>query len=103
MQHNMRCFPGIRPGTFVIPNLCNELRNPSKLLTFILFADDTNIYFESEDLTKLTKTVNKELKKVKNWMDCNRLALNIEKNFVLFHAPKKKLSVLIPLKFDKKI
>ena len=43
----------------------------SKLLTFFLLADDTNIYFESDDLTRLTKTVNKELTKVKIWMDCN--------------------------------
>ena len=37
-------------------------------------------------------------------MDCNKLALNIDKtNFVLFHSPKKKLPDLIPLKFGKKI
>ena len=74
----------------------------SKLLTFFLLADDTNIYFESDDLTRLTKTVNKELTKVKIWMDCNKLALIIDKtNFVLFHAPKKKLPDLIPINFGK--
>ena len=98
---------GVPQGSVLGPLLfliyMNDLPNSSKLLTFFLFADDTNIYFESNDLTKLTKTVNKELKKVKTWMDCNKLALNIDKtNFVLFHAPKKKLTDLIPLKFGKK-
>ena len=36
-------------------------------------------------------------------MDCNKLALNIDKtNFVVFHSPKKKSPDLIPLKFGKK-
>ena len=80
----------------------NDLPNSSKLLNFFLFADDTNIYFESDDPTRLSKTVNKELKKVKSWLDCNKLALNIEKtNFVLFHSPRKKLPNLMNLKFGK--
>ena len=34
------------------------------MLSFYLFADDTNIYYESDNLTTLTKKVNKELKKL---------------------------------------
>ena len=41
----------------------NDLPNSSKLLNFFLFADDTKIYFESDDPIRLSKTVNKELKK----------------------------------------
>ena len=67
-----------------------------------LFADNTNIYYKTDDLTRLSKMVNKELNKVKTWMDCNKLALKIDKtNFVLFYSPKKKLTDLIPLKFGK--
>ena len=42
----------------------NDLPNISAHLKFFLFADDTNIYFESDDLIKLEKTVNKELQKL---------------------------------------
>ena len=36
--------------------------------------------------------MNKELKKVKKWLDANQLALNIDKtNFVIFHSPQKQI------------
>ena len=57
----------------------DELPNLSRLLSFYLFADDTNIYFESDGLTGLVKIANKELKRVEYWLDCNKLALNIDK------------------------
>ena len=60
-------------------------------MTFFLFADDTNIYYESTDLKELEKTVNEELKKLSLWLNINRLALNVAKtNFVIFRSPKKK-------------
>ena len=42
----------------------NDLPNVSKHLTFYLFADDINIYFESSDLSYIQKIVNRELHKV---------------------------------------
>ena len=77
----------------------NDLSNSSKFLSFFLFADDTKIYCESDDLILLARKLNKELKKVKLWLDSNKHALNIGKtNFVLFHSPKKKLSENFKLK-----
>ena len=38
----------------------NDLPNTSKFFSFSLFADDTNIYCESDDLTLLTRKVNKD-------------------------------------------
>ena len=43
----------------------NDLPNASKRLTFYLFADDTNIYYECKDLYNLNEIVNKEPKLVK--------------------------------------
>ena len=52
---------------------------------------------------RLTKKVNKELSKVKSWLDCNKLALNIDKtNFVFFHSSRKKLPDLLNLRFGKR-
>ena len=39
----------------------NDSPNINKILNFYLFADDTNIYYESNSLHDLELTVNKEL------------------------------------------
>ena len=90
--HNSNCLNitcGVPQGSVLGPLLflmyINDLPNSSTKLTFYLFADDTNIYYESHCLYKLQKVVNKELKLVKKWLDANKLALNVEKtNFIIF-------------------
>ena len=72
-------------------------------LHFYLFADDTNIYFEAEDLKTLQKIMNRELRHVKKWLEANKLALNIKKtNFVVFHSLAKMLTEPVTLKFGRK-
>ena len=76
-------------GLLLVLLYINDLTKTYNLLEFCLFADDTNIYFESGD-ANLNEIVNKELKKVKSWIDCNKLVINVDKtNFVLFHSPRK--------------
>ena len=78
---NITC--GVPQGSVLGPLLfliyINDLPNSTKVVTFYLFADDTNIYFESSDLILLQKTISKHLKRVKKWLDANKLALNIGK------------------------
>ena len=79
---------GVPQGSVLGPLLfliyINDLPNASKKLTFYLFADDTNIYYECKDLCNLNKIVNKELKLVKKWLDANKLSLNIDKtNYII--------------------
>ena len=81
---------GIRILAFLI--YINDLPNISKILHFYLFADDTNIYYESNSLIDLEKTVDKELEKLYLWLNVNRLSLNIDKtNFIIFHPYNKPL------------
>ena len=80
----------------------NDLPSVSKVLSFYLFADDTNIYFNSSDIVHLQKVMNRGLRKVKKWLDANHLALNIDKtNFVIFHSPQKKNVDPVILKIGK--
>ena len=47
--------------------------------------------------------MNRELKKVKKWLDANRLSLNIDKtNFVIFHPPRVKIPEPVTVKFGRK-
>ena len=97
---------GVPQGSVLGPLLfllyINDLPNISEKLSFFLFADDTNIYYESDNLQELEKTVNAELKKLCLWLNINRLALNVGKtNFVIFRA-NKKLTHNVTLVMNKK-
>ena len=84
-------------------NLISELGNISKILNFYLFADDTNIYYESNSLIELERTVNKELRKLYLWLNVYRLSLNIDKtNFIIFHHFNKPSKHNVTLKINKK-
>ena len=66
---------GVLQGSVLSPLLflthINDLPKLSKELTFYLFADDTHIYFESSDLLHIQTTINKELRKVRKWLESN--------------------------------
>ena len=88
----------LEPLLFLLYN--NDLPNASKLLTFHLFADDTDIYCFCKKLNDLELKLNCELKAVAEWMKSNRLVLSILKtNFILFHSktlkPQKSLRLKI--------
>ena len=98
---------GVPQGSVLGPLLfllyINDLPNISDKLNFFLFADDTNIYYESNDLKTLEKVVNHELKSLTLWLNLNRLALNVSKtNFVIFRSSKKPINHNVTLILNRK-
>ena len=59
----------------------------SDLLLPMLFADDTNVFLNGRDVNELVTIMNGELLKIVDWLDCNRLSLNVSKtHFILFRS-----------------
>ena len=80
---------GVPQGSILGPLLfllyINDITRTSSLLSFILFADDTNIFYSHKNLHSLVEILNHEIPKVCTWFKCNKLSLNINKtNFVHF-------------------
>ena len=46
----------------------NDLCNVSSILKFILFADDTTIFYSADSLELLSNTISQELNKLHNWL-----------------------------------
>ena len=72
----------------------NDICKSSDLLRFILYADDTNIFYSCESVDQLCDVVNRELQGVVQWFKANRLSVNLKKtNFVIFGSPAETKSV----------
>ena len=74
----------------------------SKVFKFYLFADDTNILYADKNLKSLETIVNKELVEVCEWLNSNKLTLNLRKtNYVIFRPYKKMQNYQVSVKlFD---
>ena len=89
---------GVPQGSILGPllfSICiNNLVTVSNKLNFLMYADDTTIYFNLEDFSRddVVNCVSIELNKVNNWLHENKLSLNIEKTkCMIFHRHQKKI------------
>ena len=71
----------------------------SNKLNLLMYADDTTIYFNLEDFSRDddVNCVSIELNKVNNWLQENKLSLNIEKKRMIFYRHQKKIE---PISFS---
>ena len=86
---------GVPQGSIMGPLLfilfMNDFFRSSTLLFSILFADDTSVFLEGTEYSKLIKTLNIELENVTKWLNANRLTVNMKKtHYIIFHRAKFK-------------
>ena len=74
------------PLLFIIYNYINDFHRSSDNLSFILFADDSNLFYSHPDPNVLLRTVNCEFKKVAQWIKANKLSLNFNKTKFMFFS-----------------
>ena len=70
----------------------NDLNQAIKFCKVHHFADDTNLLCLSNSIKKLSKLVNADLKHLLNWLNANKISLNVKKTeMIIFKSKQKKL------------
>ena len=87
---------GVPQGSILGPLLfliyINGFPNSSKLVNFLVYADDTTLFFCLEDIKSDNKelVLNNELQRGHSWLKANRLSLNVKKTkYMLFRKQKR--------------
>ena len=91
---------GIPQGSTLSPLLfllyINDLPKCSTKLHFRIFADDTNIFFSSNNPKELENIINDEMENVLQYCILNRLSINFKKtNYMIVATPRKKVNINI--------
>ena len=75
---------GSRLGLLIILIYVNDLPMCSKCLKFILFADDTNIFFSDKSIDYCFEIFSNELINLSQWFKANKLLLNLKKKIRIY-------------------
>ena len=79
-------------GPFLFLLYINDLNQAIKFCKVHHFADDTNLLCLSNSIKKLNKQVNADLKDLVNWLNANKISLNVKKTeMVIFKCKQEKI------------
>ena len=97
-ESQMKCVTcGVPQGSIIGPLLfilyINDMDNVSKNIFPILFADDTMVLIEGNNLDVIITSLNSELDRINTWLKSNKLSLNVTKtHYMVFHRARRKVS-----------
>ena len=84
---------GVPQGSILGPLLfllyINDIVLSSKLFKFILFADDTSLFYSHKNKHDAESILNAELSNIAQWLASNKLSLNVGKSKLLIFSNQK--------------
>ena len=87
---------GVPQGSIIGPLLflvyINDLRECLNDGLPRMYADDTNISFQSDKFDKLETLMNIELEQLKEWLNVNKLSLNVAKTEFMVIGSRQRLA-----------
>ena len=98
---------GVPQGSVLGPLLfliyINDFNHSVKNSMVHHFADDTNLLYANKSIKVLCKKVNYDLKGLTNWLNANRISLNISKTeLIIFRSTRKSIDCEIKIKLNGK-
>ena len=97
LSNKIKC--GVLQGSILGPSLfllyINDIYNATEISEFILFADDTNLFYSHDNVSSLMSLIHFELSMLSEWFQGNKLSVNISKsNYIILNQDKKKANIL---------
>ena len=90
-EHTLKC--GVPQGSILGPLFfiifVNDMFNVSNVLFNVLCADDTCMYISGSEINALFDVINIELTALLEWLNANKLTLNVDKTFSMFFHGKR--------------
>lgn len=104
VSEEMNIKSGIAQGSQIGP-LCfliylNDLSNLLDEAFIIMYADDTSVFFKDANIDNLVDTVNNRMSIMVDWLNANKLSLNVDKTKAMLFTRKININRNIDIVID---